>query len=115
MMTNRYEVISIAFLVGALSIAIVGTIAFIYNIKLLHYLKKNKKKRWEQLTSIGIFGPGMSNSFRWFPYLYNNIDNENYTIHFYKKRIRFFLSLAIILLCILLISFIFLSEIVNKT
>jgi len=115
MMTNISEVISIAFFAGVLSIAIVGIIAFIYNIKLLHYLKKNKKKRWDQLTTIGVFGPGMSNSFRWFPYLYNNIDNENHTIQFYKKRIRFFLSLAIILLCILLISFIFLAKIVKRS
>ena len=62
--------------------------SFFYNIKLLRYLKKEKYFRWEELTSIGKFGPGLNNAFRTLPYIYGELDNQDEKIAKYKGGIR---------------------------
>ncbi len=108
-MINQFGVvISLALLAWAMMIVIISIILFIYNVMLLSYLKKRRIKRWEQLTTIGSMGPGLSNLFRWFPYVYNEIDADDHVVLNYKKRIRFFLFILMSSLGILLISFMFL-------
>jgi len=105
-MSNQFEVIiSIVIFMGAVLIVIAGIIAFIYNVKLSLYLKKRRIERWEQLTTIGSFGPGMSNPFLWIPYIYNDIDTNDQTVQHYKKKIRSFLFLVMFLMGALLIIF----------
>lgn len=82
--------ISVVLLIGAVLIVIAGIIAFIYNVKLSLYLKKRRMERWEQLTTIGSFGPGMSNPFLWIPYIYNDIDTNDQTVQNCKKKFGLF-------------------------
>ena len=65
--------------------------------------------RWCQLTTIGAFGPGGSNPFKWFPYIYNDLDTENEDIRGYKDRIRFGLKYGLILMLVVLINIVILA------
>jgi len=67
---------------------------FVYNVKLTLYLKKNKYDRWRELSSIGRFGPGMSNPLRAFRYVYGKLDDEDESILRYKHRIRLAIRLG---------------------
>jgi hypothetical protein len=40
--------------------------------KLNSYLKKNDYQKWREITSLGNFGPGLSNPFRAWPYIFKN-------------------------------------------
>lgn len=62
--------------------------AFVNNIRLYCYLKKNNYERWRCLTMIGKFGPGTSNPLRWLPYIYGKEDNEDETVLRLKDNIR---------------------------
>ncbi len=83
--------------------------AFIYNTKLNSYLKKENYDKWCDLTIIWNMGPGGSNPFKWFPYIYGNLDNENEIILKYKKKIRFGLRKSFFLLLGLFLNIIVLA------
>jgi hypothetical protein len=93
--------------------------AFVYNMGLYFYLMKNNYDRWCELTSIGNFGPGGSNPFKWFPYLYNQVDIDNKDILRYKNRVRFWLRasffafLGLIVQIVLLVFLIMLPQFNN--
>lgn len=89
--------LSVALAVGAALVVFFGTTAFITNMKLFSYLKKNLPERWNHLTTIGAMGPGMSNPFRWFPYLYNDEDTADPTVFRLKRRVR---SLLVACACV---------------
>ena len=71
-------------------------------------MKKNYD-RWSELTSIGAYGPGGLNPFKWFPYIYNDLDTENEDIRRYKDRIRFCLKYGLIFLLAMLINSVILA------
>jgi len=92
-MNNQFELLIIACLIiVAILIIAFGIASFVYNMKLFFYLNKNRHDRWCHLTSLGPIGPGMSNPFRWFPYLYNDSDNDESTIRLYKKKVCILLN-----------------------
>lgn len=78
--------------------------AFVYSWKVYFYLQKEKYDRWCELTTIGNFGPGGSNPFKWFPYLYSELDNEDKVIFRYKERIRFGLRYGLYSLAALIVN-----------
>ena len=91
-MQQHFEmIISVIVLIVSLFVVLVGIVTFVYNLKLYFYLKKTNIERWEELTTIDKFGPGLSNPSRWIPYLYNDVDENDRRILFYKKKIRFLL------------------------
>lgn len=63
-------------------------------MKLFFYLKNKHYERWGELTSIGNLIQGASNPFKWFPYLYSRMDNEDEIILHYKDRIKFGLKIT---------------------
>lgn len=60
---------------------------FVYDAKLDSYLFKNRHDRWCELTNIG-GAVGCSNPFKWFPYIYGNLDDEDEYIAQCKAKIR---------------------------
>lgn len=81
-----------------------------YSIKLYLFLKKTNYKKWRYLTSIGNFGPGFNNIFRWFPYIRNNEDIDDLSVLKYKDAIisNFRMAcLSFIALIITVIIFVF--------
>ena len=44
--------------------------SLVYQHKLMKYLLKNHTEKWKELTSIGDFGPGYTNSIRGFKFLF---------------------------------------------
>ncbi len=65
-----------------------ATVAVVYNVKLMRYLKKHQKGQWQYLTTIGSIGPGASNPFRWFSYVFKISGENDKNVQIYKKRIR---------------------------
>ncbi len=96
------SMLSIVLLIGAI-LSIIGCItAFLYNVRLSLYLRKKYSLRWEQLTTIGSIGPGLSNPIRWIVYLFNRTDQEDIVIQKFKKRIRLCIAfVACALFCFL--------------
>ncbi len=84
--------ISMILFIGVMLTLAFSIASFVYNMKLFFHLKKNQYDRWMQLTSIGSIGPGISNPLRWFPYLYNDLDNDDPIVLHLKKRVRTFLA-----------------------
>ena len=74
-------------LFGAIVFANTIYCAFYY-FNLLRYLKRTKYFRYEELTSIGKFGPGLNNPYRMIPYIYSELDNEDDKIARHKGSIR---------------------------
>ena len=75
------------------------------------YLNKNKLERWQELTTIGDWGPGMFNFFELISYSYSTIDNDDKNILKLKHSLRnglkyslLFLIVIIIICCLLIIS-----------
>jgi len=62
--------------------------ANIYGLKLKYYLARKNSSRWREITTIGRFGPGLSNPARMLEYTYSDLDNEDETILRYKKKIK---------------------------
>jgi hypothetical protein len=55
----------------------------------MRYLKTNKRKRWEELTTnLAWLGPGMRNSKRVFEYVFNEVDAEDQFIRKQKLVLR---------------------------
>jgi len=78
--------------------------AFVYSWKLSFYLQREKYDRWSELTTIGSFGPGGSNPFKWFPYLYGDLDNDDKVIFRHKERIRYGLKYSLYSLAALVVN-----------
>lgn len=76
----------------------------INSVRLSFYLKKKNYKRWCELTTIGNIGPGLSNPFRGFSYIYSTRDNEDENILRYKNNIRFAIKLAAFMLVAMAIN-----------
>ena len=87
-MTNTQLIISTALALGAVLILVCGIAAFASNLRLFFYIKEHRHERWTDLTSLDSMGPGMSNPFRWLPYVYNAEDTGDPRIAHYKSRIR---------------------------
>jgi hypothetical protein len=51
-----------------------GIFSFFRLLRLGGYLKKNDYQTWRELTSIGNYGPGLSNPFRTITYLFRKSD-----------------------------------------
>ena len=107
-MQQHFEMmISVVVLVLSLLVVLVGIVTFVYNLRLYFYLKKTNIERCEQLTTIDRFGPGLSNPFRWIPYLCNDVDENDPQIHDYKKKIRFLLFFfGVVLLVVFIVPII---------
>ena len=43
-------------------------------VKLNNYLKMNHRSKWSEITKISQFGPGLSNPFRSWPYIFKSED-----------------------------------------
>jgi len=67
--------------------------------KLLVYLRENHFEKWEKLTTILGFGPGLSNGFRGIPFLYSKDDLDDPDVRRLKVKIRN--SIALVLLTML--------------
>lgn len=78
--------------------------AFIYNMKLSFYLKKERYNRWCELTMIGKFGPGGVNPLKGFSYIYGDQDNDDETIRKYKNNIKLGLKQSLFFLIALLVN-----------
>lgn len=93
-------VISSILLALVLFIVTIGIAVFIVNLRLGFYVKKNQYDQWKKLTTIGPMGPGMSNPFLWFNYLYSDLKQDDRTIYKFKKKtrilIKYFLGLILI-------------------
>lgn len=84
---------SVFVLMGLLLVMIVvmaasGIYSSVYGYKLLHYLKRHNYSRWEEITSIGRFGPGLNSPLRVSKYLRSNLDNDDTRICAYKRFIK---------------------------
>ena len=62
--------------------------AFFNNMRLYFYLMKQKYNKWVTITTISGFGPGCSNPFRWFDYLFSDDDNDDAKILKYKNNVK---------------------------
>lgn len=77
-----------------------------FSAKLLKYIKNKDYKSWVHITSIGRFGPGLVNNFRYRRYV-NQMRDEDESIARYDDKIRIairyfalFLSAAIVNFCL---------------
>jgi hypothetical protein len=94
----------ISMVLFAIGMTLCSLYAFIYNMKLYFYLKKEKYDRWCELTTIGNFGPGGSNPFRGFPYIYSDQDSEDIIIRKYKDSIKLGFRQSLFILIALLVN-----------
>lgn len=78
--------------------------AFIHNIKLYSYLKKENYSRWCELTTIGSFSSGGSNPFKWFPYIYNEVDNSDEVVKRCKDNVKIGLRYSFFFLLALFVN-----------
>ena len=83
--TNIFAIFLLVFAIAEVGCAFYSVF---YYFRLLSYLKKENYSRWQELTSIGKFGPGLNNAFRTIPYLYNALDNKEEKVARYKGKIR---------------------------
>ena len=81
--------------------------AFINNLRLFFYLKKERYRRWVDVTSIRGFGPG-SSSLRWLKYLFSNDDNDDERIMKYKNTVKIGLKYALVMLLGLIVDIVML-------
>lgn len=84
--------------------------SFIYNIKFYFYLKNSRYEKWRELTTIWGFGPGGSNPFKWFPYLYSNEDNDDEAILRYKDNVKFGLRHCFFIVLALIVNGLILTQ-----
>ena len=96
--------------IGALLISYLITLygwvySYIYSHKLYSYLKQNNYDRWRELTSVGRYGPGLSNPIRGFKYIYSDQDNENERVLRLKDSIKIGFRHFIIGLLSMLVNF----------
>ena len=95
----------IFFLIGFVS----GVYCNYNGFLLKKYLKKNKYERWQEITSLGGFGPGLT-TIRGDHYLFNEKDNDDLNILKLKHKIiigrRYFL-LSFFACCFLLLMLYF--------
>jgi hypothetical protein len=88
--------------------------AFVNNVRLYFYLRKNKYDRWEAVTTTGSFGPGTSNPFRWFDYLFSNTDKEDNAIRSFKNGVKIGLRCAIFFVIALVVNILILFIVATK-
>jgi len=62
--------------------------AFFLSYRLNQYIKKHNYQKWRELTSIGSAGPGLSNPFKWIPWIFTNENNEDENITRLKDKLR---------------------------
>lgn len=56
--------------------------------RLLAYLRDHHHDRWCYLTSIGTWGPGMSNGVRAVPYYFSEEDNDDPNVVCFKSSLK---------------------------
>ncbi len=78
--------ISVVIFIGILIISFLYV--FSNGAKLSTYLKTHNYERWRYLTSIGSFGPSLSNPVRGLSYIYGQQDNNDEKILRYKDAVR---------------------------
>lgn len=84
-----------------------GWYTVIYSMKLCYYLMDKHPDQWSELTTIGsTWGPGMSNPFRWLPYIYDDTDCEDAKVRYYKERTRLGIRWALFMLTLLALAII---------
>ncbi|MFZ5994267.1 MAG: hypothetical protein ACOYU4_04710 [Thermodesulfobacteriota bacterium] len=87
-MKSPVNVLILSLLLFGIGVLAFGSYSAFNMAKLLRYLKKERYLRWEELTSIGKFGPGLNNVFRSLPYIYSKLDNEDEKIAKLKGNVR---------------------------
>lgn len=86
-MNNLIATFALILLILIAGLFICFIFAFINNLRLAFYLYKSDHNRWSELTTVGHL-PGGNNPFRWFPYLYSDLGNEDEKILRLKTSIR---------------------------
>lgn len=88
--------------------------AFYNNIRLYYYLKNNNYDRWRNITTIEGFGPGSSNPFRWFKYLFSNDDNNDINVVKYKDGVLVGLKYSLFFFAGMIVNLVLLVLSINK-
>lgn len=88
--------------------------AFYFNTKLYLHLKSQNYPRWRELTTIGKFGPGNSNPFKWLPYLYSSLDTEDIRVLRLKDNIRIGLRYSLLAMLAIFVTIMILSFLSNR-
>ena len=55
-------------------------VTFFHLFRLLRYLKKNEYQKWKEITSIGNIGPGLSNPYRAWSYIFQNTNEDDLSL-----------------------------------
>ena len=90
----------------ALIFVICWIIAIIRSFKLNKYMKQYHYQKWEELTSIGQFGPGLSNPFKGIPYLFSNSYEKDELLLRLKNSTRISLKYSLIWFSLFILSMI---------
>lgn len=94
--------IGIALLFSVFFLGVICLFIFIYTsvytTKLASRLQKIDYEKWTSLTSIGIFGPGLSNPNKWLRYIYSKDNEDDDKIRKYRHRIKIGLRQILFLL-----------------
>ena len=73
---------------GAVYIAISWARVMLTVLKLSKRLHDEEYQKWVYLTSLGRWGPGLSNPFRSIPYFYKTDDSDNPEVSRLKGKVR---------------------------
>ncbi len=66
-----------------------GVVAFYLSLRLYFYLLRHKQGQFKRITSLpGNIGIGLSNPFKWFPYIFNDENFDDIEIKKIKIAIR---------------------------
>jgi len=83
-----------------------GILLFKDNLKLYFHLNHNYHERWKELTSLfGLYGS--SNPFKWFPYIYNDLDNSDFVILKLKRNLRRNFKIFLLLFSVIILFLFF--------
>jgi hypothetical protein len=63
--------------------------------RLMHYLERNHREKWKELTYIPGFGPGGHNSFRTLPFIYSKDDLGDPVLKDLKMNYRRFIKFVL--------------------
>jgi len=85
---------------------ILGGVTFVRLFKLNSYIKKNHHRKWKEITSLGKFGPGLSNPFRAWPYIFNNTKETDEKLLRLKNSAKMSLRYFLIMFGMLVLSLI---------
>lgn len=95
----RMKIVPYLIAVPFVMLSVMSWIWFMYTgIKFSKYLKKKYMEKWKEITTILGFGPGGSNPFRWFPFIFGSEDFGDRELMDLKTKCRnaslyFFLSI----------------------